>query len=121
MPRVVHFELPADDVERAIKFYEDVFGWHIEQWPGNDYWLISTGDDPEPGIDGALMPRTETYTVVCNIIDVESVDESLAKIQAAGGTIVVPKMPVPGVGWLAYFTDTEGNFTGLMESDPEAK
>jgi len=121
MGRVAHFELPAADVKRAVKFYEDVFGWRIEKWSGSDYWLIMTGEDPEPGIDGAIMPRTEADNVVRNIIDVESLDESLAKVEAAGGTVVDPKMPVPGVGWLAYFADSEGNVSGLMESDPAAE
>lgn len=121
MARVVHYELPATDAERAIKFYEDVFGWRIEQYPGIDYWLITTGEDPETGIDGAIMPRTENDSTVRNTIDVDSVDDMLAKIKMAGGKIVVPKMPVLGVGWLAYLVDTEGNTTGLMDSESEAK
>ena len=122
MSRIVHFELPADDPERAIEFYKKVFGWHIYKWEGPiDYWLIETGKEPEPGIDGGLGRRQDPNEGVVNTIGVDSVDEAVKKIEEHGGKIVRPKQAVPGVGWLAYFEDTEGNMTGIMQDDPNAK
>ena len=121
MPRVVHFEFPADDPERATKFYKQVFGWQIDKWEGPmDYWLITTGEEGEPGIDGAIQPRGEGQSVI-NTIDVPTVDEYVQKIVDAGGTVVMPKMAVPGVGYMAYCADTEGTVIGLMEGDPTAQ
>ncbi len=121
MPRPVHFEVPADDPERAVRFYESVFGWKIQKWEGPvDYWLVVTGEAPEPGIDGGIA-RRETGMEVRNTVGVSSVDEYVGKIEAGGGEITAPKMAVPGVGWLAYFKDTEGNVFGIMENDPSAK
>jgi predicted enzyme related to lactoylglutathione lyase len=120
MARVVHFEIPADEPERAVKFYESVFGWKIEKWAGPaDYWLVTTGEASEPGIDGGIEPRSEG-DVTRNIIDVADVDEYVGKIEAAGGKVVRPKTPLPGVGWYAYCADTEGNVFGIMEEDPQA-
>jgi predicted enzyme related to lactoylglutathione lyase len=121
MPRVVHFEIPADDPERAAGFYEKVFGWRIEKWEGPmDYWLVVTGESGTPGIDGGIAPR-QPGAVVTNTIDVPSVDDYVKRITDAGGEVVVPKMAVPGVGWLAYLKDTEGNLFGIMTSDMEAR
>lgn len=121
MSRVVHFEVPADDPERAIKFYESVFGWRIEKWEGPiEYWLIMTGPEEEPGIDGGLARREDPSTRVENFIDVKDLDASLAAVKAQGGEVIRPRMAVPGVGWLAYIEDTEGNVFGLMESDRDA-
>jgi uncharacterized protein len=122
MPRVVHFELPADDPERLVKFYEDAFGWTIEKWDGPmDYWLVMTGPDGTPGIDGGIGRRGEGEAGAINSIDVPSVDEYVGKITDAGGTVVVPKRAIPGVGWLAYCKDTEGNTFGIMEEDTSVK
>jgi len=122
MPRPVHFEINCDDPERAAKFFTDVFGWEIKKWEGPvEYWLVMTGDPKIPGIDGGLMKREAPGAAVYNTIDVPSVDEYVKKIAAAGGTIAVPKMAIPGVGWFAYFKDTEGNIHGIMENDPKAK
>jgi predicted enzyme related to lactoylglutathione lyase len=121
MPRVVHFELPADEPERAIAFYTEVFGWKIEKWEGPmEYWLVMTGPEDEPGIDGGLAKRADPSTGVENTIDVDDVDKYIALVEANGGKIIRPKSAVPGVGWLAYCEDTEGNRFGLMQSDTEA-
>ncbi len=121
MPRVVHFELAADNPDRAVKFYASVFGWEIQKWNGpQDYWLIKTGKPDQPGIDGAIMTRAGPQPVV-NTIDVPSVDEFVAKITKHGGTVMMPKMAVPGVGWLAYCQDTEGNAFGIIQDDRSAK
>jgi predicted enzyme related to lactoylglutathione lyase len=121
MSRVVHFEIPADDPQRAIHFYEEAFGWKFEKWEGPmEYWLISTGPQDEPGIDGGLAPRQDPETRVENTIDVASVEEAVAKVEAIGGKVIRPKSAVPGVGWLAYCEDTEGNRFGIMQEDPKA-
>jgi predicted enzyme related to lactoylglutathione lyase len=122
MPRVIHFEIPTDDPERAAKFYRNVFGWEISKWDGPvEYWLVSTGDDDQPGINGGLMrrPSGERASAV-NTIDVTSVDDFIVLIESAGGSVIVPKMPVPGMGWLAYCKDLDGNTFGIMQSDPAA-
>jgi predicted enzyme related to lactoylglutathione lyase len=121
MSRVVHFEFPADDPERAVAFYKQVFGWEINKWDGPiDYWLVMTGEDV-PGIDGGIAHRGPMLPHTTNTVGVASVDESTAKITKAGGKVVAPKMPIPGMGWLAYCTDTEGNLFGIIENDPSAK
>ena len=121
MPRVVHFEFAADNPERAVKFYAQVFGWKIQKWEGpQDYWLVNTGDDKQPGINGGLM-RPQGPQRVVNVVDVPSVDEFTGKIAKSGGKVVVPKMPIPGVGYLAYCQDTEGNTFGIMQADQNAK
>ena len=127
MPRVVHFEIHAGDPERAITFYEKLFGWSFQKREGPmPYWLIITGPNDKPGINGGLVPRRgeidgqAVIAYVCTV-DVESLDSSIATVEASGGSIALPKMPVPGVGWLAYCKDTEGNIFGMMQADPEAR
>ena len=125
MPRVVHFEIHAEQPERAVQFYTALFGWTFAKWAGaQDYWLIKTGDSG-PGIDGGLVPRRgpidgqAIVAYVCTV-DVPSVDDYVARIVAHGGSIALPKMAIPGVGWLAYGKDTEGNIFGVMQTDPAA-
>ena len=121
MSRVVHFEVPADNPERAIKFYESVFGWRIEKWDGPiEYWLIMTGPEDQPGIDGGLAPREDLATGIENFIDVKDLDTSLEAVTDQGGEITRPRMTVPGVGWVAYIKDTEGNIFALMQRDSDA-
>lgn len=126
MPRPIHFEIHADDPERAMAFYSDLFGWRFEFYM-NDYWSAVTGEEGTPGINGGLVRRrgprpTEGQPVsafVCTL-DVPSVDETLARVTAAGGKVAEPKMPIPGMAWLAYCLDTEGNLFGIFEADPNA-
>jgi predicted enzyme related to lactoylglutathione lyase len=121
MSRVIHFELSADDPERAAQFYQKVFGWQVNKWEGpQDYWLATTGEQGTPGIDGAIMRRAPNMPSVINTIGVTSLDDALAKVTANGGAVVEPRMSIPGVGYYAYCQDTEGNNFGLMESDPSA-
>ncbi len=129
MARVVHFEIHADDPERAIKFYQSVFGWRIEKWQSDagEYWMVFTGRDPEPGIDGGLMrrrgPRPADDAPVngygCTVA-VDDLDKYVDAVVTAGGGIAVPKLAVPKVGWLAYAKDTEGNIFGMMQNDESA-
>ena len=122
MGRVIHFEIPADNPQRAIDFYSKVFQWQFQKWDGpTDYWMVSTGPGGEPGINGGMMPRPHPQTAICNTIAVQSVDEAIKQVEGAGGKIVAPKMPIPGVGWFAYATDPEGNQFGMMQNDPAAK
>jgi predicted enzyme related to lactoylglutathione lyase len=122
MSRVTHFDINAEDVDRAIRFYESVFGWKFQKWDGPmEYWLIMTGDEKEPGIDGGMSRRTEMNSGVVNTISVESVDDAIEKILKAGGKVAQPKGAVPGVGWFASCFDTEGTPFGLMQEDPNAK
>jgi len=121
MNRVIHFELAADQPERAVKFYEQAFGWKIQKWAGPiEYWLVMTGEG-EPGIDGAIMRREEPVAHTINTIGVPSVDEFAAKVVKAGGKQLSPKTTIPGVGYHAYCQDTEGNVFGIMQDDPSAK
>lgn len=122
MSRVIHFELPADNPDRAVEFYKKVFGWQIQKWPGpTDYWLVNTGAEGEPGINGGILRRQHPGAGTCNTVGVGSVDEAVAAITKSGGRVAVPKMPIPGVGYLAYCTDTEGNVFGVMQPDANAK
>jgi predicted enzyme related to lactoylglutathione lyase len=123
MARVAHFELTADDPERASAFYSEVFGWQLQRWEGGqqDYWLITTGDESEPGINGGLLRRSDMPgQPVVNTVSVDSVDDAVGAVEANGGSVMLPKMAVSGIGWLAYCRDTEGNMFGLMQADPTA-
>jgi len=122
MPRVVHFEIVADDAERISKFYEKVFDWKVQKWDGPmDYWFLMTGDEKEPGIDGAFGMRQSSDDMTINTIDVDDIDKYVKLVEENGGEIVRSKQVIPGVGYLAYFKDTEGNLWGMMHSDPDAK
>lgn len=127
MPRVIHFEIVADKPERAMKFYKEVFGWEFNKWNGpQDYWLVKTGEDSQPGINGGLTPKrnqddANTSGRVTNTIDVPSVDEFSTKITMGGGKVVSPKMAIPGIGYLAICEDTEGILFGIIQNDRNAK
>ena len=126
MPTIVHFEVPADDVERSRKFYSDLFGWKMEKWPGMesgmDYWIINTTDN-EGGkaVGGGMMKRQNPQQGITNFIDVTSVDEYSAKVQSLGGKIVAPKQAVPTMGFFAVCLDTENNTFGIWETNQNAK
>lgn len=119
MPRVIHFEIPADDVGRAVEFYRKAFGWRIEKWGEEEYWLATTGEKGEPGIDGAISPRAQNPTTT-NTISVPSIKEFAERVVAAGGKVVSPITPITGFGWFAACVDTEGNAFGIMQEDPQA-
>jgi predicted enzyme related to lactoylglutathione lyase len=121
MAKVIHFEIHADNPQRAINFYSKAFGWKIDKWGGEmDYWLVTAGAEGEPGINGAIMPRTGNQSTV-NTISVASVEEAVKAIEKAGGKITQPKMPIPGIGYFAYCQDTEGNAFGILKPDMSAK
>jgi uncharacterized protein len=122
MPKVMHFEISADDPKRAMAFYDKVFGWKYQKYEGGnmDYWLVTAGEKSEPGINGAIQPRTQLPQSVISTIMVDSIDDTITKIIENGGQIVVPKMEIPKVGVMVYFQDTEGNIFGAMQADPNA-
>ncbi len=120
---IVHFEIPADDVEKLRKFYTRLFGWKIERLPGpSEYWTITTvpvdekGEPVRPGVNGGMMKKQNPQHKPTNYILVESVDEYSKKIETLGGRIIVPKMQVPGICWWALAVDPEGNEFAIMES-----
>jgi predicted enzyme related to lactoylglutathione lyase len=126
MPKVVHFEIPADDVDRAKNFYGSVFGWDLQtmQMEGGEYTSVRTTavDEQtqmptEPGaINGGMMQRTDTTPTPVITIDVESIDEALRQVESEGGSTVLARTPIPGMGAYAYFKDPEGNVLGLWET-----
>lgn len=117
---IVHFEIPVDDMERARKFYSELFGWKIEKVPGPmEYWMITPHD--EKAVRGGMMPKQQPEHTITDYFAVPSIDEYLGKVQNLGGQVVVPKMPVPGMGYFAYCVDTEKNVFAIWETNPEAK
>jgi predicted enzyme related to lactoylglutathione lyase len=119
MARVVHFEIAATDPEKVMKFYENAFGWKIEKWNGpTEYYMVNTGDQAKPGINGAITPREGALGATINTIDVPSFDDALEKVIANGGKAVTDKTVIPGVGTMCYCEDIEGNKFGIMEAAP---
>jgi uncharacterized protein len=137
LPTIVHFEIPADDVERAKKFYNDLFRWKIEKWPGAtddsqltsaatgqpmEYWIITTTDDKgNKALGGGMMKRQIPEHHVTNYINVNSVDEYSSKVEMLGGKVVAFKHAVPGMGYFALCLDTENNSFAIWESNENAK
>ena len=120
MPRVIHFEIPAEDPEKIVKFYQDVFGWKISQWEEQPYWLVDTkgGEKEEPGIGGAIYKK-DWMTSTVNTVGVEDVEDYLEKIKKAGGKIVREPMDIPKVGRYAVATDPEGTLFGVIQYGPD--
>ena len=122
MPTVQHFEIPADDVERALKFYTGVFEWTMQKFgnpedPSKDYWFFDTKDEKgNKGIGGGLMKRQAPEHSVTNYITVPSVDDYASKIEKAGGKVIMPKTEIPEMGFIVVFLDTENNMIGLYEA-----
>ncbi len=122
MPRVIHFELPSTNPAASRKFYETVFGWKINKWDGPDeYWLISTGDPSQPGIDGAIGGAAEGVKGTVNTVDVVDIDEAIRKVKANGGEIIMEKAEIPSMGWVAYFREPGGAVLGLFQAMPGAQ
>lgn len=118
MARVVHFEISANQPEKVIRFYRDVFDWKIEPHAGGaDYWSIQTGEPGKPGIDGGIFRPNEWFSGTVNTIEVDDLEASLKRVKGNGGEQVVEKMQIPDVGMLAYCKDVEGTIFGLLERD----
>ena len=131
MSRVVHFEIQADDVERAKSFYEAAFGWSFQdysEYTKSTYWGVVTGPDDQPGINGGLLPRPAhtpaegqgANSFLCTVA-VDDYDETERRILDAGGKVALPKMALPGMAWQGYYLDTEGNTFGVHQPDPGAR
>lgn len=119
---IVHFEIPADDVEKLRKFYQQLFGWKIEKAPGPmDYWIIGTVPTDEkgmplrPGVNGGMYKKEQPEMKLVNYFSIESIDEYIKKVEALGGKMVSPKQEVPNVGWIAIAVDPEGNQFALLQ------
>jgi predicted enzyme related to lactoylglutathione lyase len=122
MNRVIYFEMPVENFDRAIKFYETVFNWKVtkEDRPSGPYYGVKTGDSSKLGINGSFFKKEAGWTQVSNVISVQDIDAVIQNIQKLGGEIVFPKTVINGVGYLAYFKDPEGNTFGMMQNDPKA-
>jgi uncharacterized protein len=123
MDKIVHFEVPADDVARAKEFYGSIFGWQLDDMEGMDYTIVRTVDvddqqmPKEPGaINGGMMKRGPDTPSPVLTIDVASIDNALRQIESRGGSVVRERTEIPGMGAYAYFKDTEGNTLGLWET-----
>jgi uncharacterized protein len=122
MSRVIHFEIPANDPDKLSDFYKKVFGWKFEKWDGPmEYWMVTTGAEGQPGINGGFMRKQGPVSGTTNTIDVDSLDESVKSVKNAGGKVVMEKTPIPTVGYFAYLQDPEGNIFGVMQRDANAK
>lgn len=129
MGRAVHFEIQASNPQALIDYYGGLFDWSFTKWEGGEYWLINTGDAAKPGINGGLLPRRgpapeamAAMNAFVVTVDVDDIDASLAKATGggAGAVVCVPKMAVPGVGWLGYVKDPDGNIFGMLQADAKA-
>lgn len=122
MGRVVHFEITANDPDRAAEFYRRAFNWDVTDWGGpSKYYLVTTGPADRAGINGAITARQEHSQAVVNSIDVDSWDRAARAVKEAGGEVLMEKTAIPGIGYFAYCLDTERNVFGILESDPAAK
>lgn len=123
MPTIVHFDISADNIERAKDFYSRLFGWKIEKSPGTtEYYLIETRTSTgEKGLTGGIAKREKPYQKITNFIEVPSIDESIAKVKKLGGKIIEPKTAIPTVGYIAGCIDTEDNVFGIIEIDKNTK
>jgi uncharacterized protein len=128
---IVHFEIPADQPERAARFYRELFGWDIKQYEGTvaggmDYWMVRTvptdeqGRPAQPGVNGGLMRRMYPNQTPVNYINVESIEDAVSRAERLGARVLMGKTPVPGMGWFAQLTDTEGNLFAVWETDMSA-
>lgn len=125
MGGVVHFEIPADDQKRARKFYQEVLGWRIEPVPGMDYSMVITTDMDDAGqptapgaINGGMMAREGQITGPVVTVDVPDINATLRSVEEQGGSVVMPRNEIPGMGYTAYFRDPEGNVMGLWQNLP---
>jgi uncharacterized protein len=125
--RVVHFEVPFDDGDRARSFYKEAFGWQVQEMPEMGYTLVTSGPSDDSGptesgfINGGMLSRKQSASPgPVLVVDVDSIDATLERISGLGGATVAGKTPVGDMGFAAYFTDPEGNVIGLWETAPSA-
>ena len=123
LDKIVHFEIPSDDISRAQNFYSSIFGWQLDEMEGMDYTIVRTVDVDEQqmpkepwAINGGMMKRSPATPSPVITINVDSINDSLKKVEVGGGSVVQPRQEIPGMGAFAYFKDTEGNVMGLWEN-----
>ncbi|TND06515.1 MAG: glyoxalase [Bacteroidetes bacterium] len=121
MARITHFEIPSDNPEKSMEFYKNSFGWTFHKFGDFDYWMAMSGPEGAPGINGAVMKKLDPKQPMVNSINVPDIDAAIKAVTDNGGTIVVPKRAIPGVGWLAYFTDPDQHIMGIMMDDRSAR
>ena len=122
MSTIVHFDVPAEDVTRANKFYSALLGWKFESFPEMQYNLITTANlDGTPGVGGGMGKRMEPSQRMMNYFGVPSIETAMTQVKSLGGKLISEKMAVPGMGYLANCMDTEGNAFGLWEENTKAK
>ena len=116
MPRPIHFDMTVDNPERAMNFYRDIFGWKFEKWSGPmKYWMVTTGNEKEPGINGGFSKRSESAMPNMNTIGVSSVVKFSKMVQDKGGKVLMPKTPIPGVGWFATVRTLKETLSELLK------
>jgi predicted enzyme related to lactoylglutathione lyase len=128
MPRVAHFEIHASEPAKLAEWYRELFGWKMQHLAHLDYWLVDTSEGQEPGINGGILKRQGPKPVdgqavnafMCTV-SVPSLDSYFARAQKMGGSVALPKMAIPGVGYVAYVKDPDGNIFGLHQADANAK
>jgi predicted enzyme related to lactoylglutathione lyase len=118
MLRPVHFEIFGDNTAKATAFYNFVFGWKVSRWGDQDYWLYETGEGT--GIDGASAPTQEHQQRVVLTMETDDLDGTVRRARAAGGSVLLERAPIPGVGWLAQVRDPNGVLMGIMQPDEHA-
>lgn len=123
MATIVHFDVPAEDMERAKNFYSKLFNWKIERMPGPmEYYGITTTDEKgQDSIGGGMGKKGEENQSITNYIGVDSIDDTIPKVEQLGGKVIMPKTVIPGYGFLAVCLDTENNKFGLWETDEKAQ
>ena len=122
MPRISYLDFSADEPDRAVNFYRNVFDWQINKWDGpREFWEIKTGESDEPGIDGGLSKRERIGEWITPFINIKSIEQYISKIESNGGKIIQPKTAIPTIGYTLLFKDTESNTIGLFEENKQAK
>jgi predicted enzyme related to lactoylglutathione lyase len=119
---LTHFEIPVDDVDKAKEFYSNLFDWEFNYMEEMKYLMFNTeSEDGKTKLSGGIFKKPNESFKVTNYFSVKNLDESAKKVEVLGGKIVVPKTPVPGMGWFVHFTDIDGNLLALWENDSKAK
>lgn len=119
---ITHVEIPAEDINRARKFYSGLFDWDSQLFEEMNYLMFqSRNEDGSAMVSGGILPRQVENHPVTNYVNVEDIDTTAKKIEELGGKVVTPKTAVPGMGWFLHFVDTEGNLLALWKNDAEAK
>ena len=118
MSRVIHFEIPASNPETVINFFQTVFGWKIQKWGDQPYWICSTGENDQMGINGAIMQKANERHHVQNTISVNEIEAARKAVVTNGGKLTSEVMDIPTIGKFCYFSDPDGNIHGMLQAAP---